>query len=447
LSAAVLYDSSGEVFGAIESIRDITDRKRAIDELKDAKEAAEAAVRSKSEFLANMSHEIRTPLNAVVGLTGLLLSADLTTEQRDYVETVQSSGHSLLSVINDILDFSKIEGGKMEMESQPFFLGDCINVAKDLVDGIAAEKGLILKFYMDDLVPATIIGDVTRLRQVVLNILSNAVKFTDEGMVEISISGKPIKSVIAAKNGRIKKRGNLAKDRSSDRLNQSAMTSWYEIHFTIKDTGIGIPKEKLDRLFQSFSQIDSSTTRKYGGTGLGLAISKRLVEMMGGKIWVESEIGIGSTFHFTILTKAATHELMPIESNATFGRTINKADRSKPLSILLAEDNAVNQKVALQMLKRIGYYADVAANGLEVLQALERQPYDLVLMDVQMPEMDGIDAARKIRELWPNGPRIIAITAYALDGDREKCLQAGMDDYIAKPIQFDELKMAIEKRV
>ena len=416
-SAAVLYDSAGNIFGAIESIRDITEQKQAEDRLIEAKEAAEAAARSKSDFLANMSHEIRTPLNAVLGLTGLLLNSDLNAQERDYVETVRSSGNTLLSVINEILDFSKIEGGKMELESQPFHLRECIAVAVDLVKAAADQKGLVMKYGLDESIPAYFKGDVTRLRQVLVNLLSNAVKFTNDGTIEISVTAKPIQTT----NGK-----------------------QYELHFSISDTGIGIPEEKLDRLFQSFSQVDSTTTRKYGGTGLGLAISRRLVELMGGEIWVVSQPGSGSTFHFTITAEEAEEISIPVDSCAEKAKT-PASGKKGTLRILLAEDNAINQMVALQMLKRLGYSADVAGNGLEVLQAIERQPYDVVLMDVQMPEMDGLVAAQEIRKLWPRGPRIIAITAYALKGDRERCLAAGMDDYISKPIVIEELRRVLEE--
>jgi PAS domain S-box-containing protein len=415
-SAAVLYDSAGNVFGAIESIRDITEQKQAEDLLIEAKEAAEAAARSKSDFLANMSHEIRTPLNAVLGLTGLLLNSDLNAQERDYVETVRSSGNTLLSVINEILDFSKIEGGKMELESQPFHLRECIAVAVDLVKAAADQKGLVMKYGLDEAIPAYFKGDVTRLRQVLVNLLSNAVKFTHAGTIEISVTAKPIHTT----NSRL-----------------------YELHFSISDTGIGIPEEKLDRLFQSFSQVDSTTTRKYGGTGLGLAISRRLVELMGGEIWVVSRPKLGSTFHFTIPAEEAEEISIPVDSCAEKAKTQSRR-KNGTLRILLAEDNAINQMVAIQMLKRLGYSADVAGNGLEVLQAIERQPYDVVLMDVQMPEMDGLVAAQEIRKLWPKGPRIIAITAYALKGDRERCLAAGMDDYISKPIVIEELRRVLE---
>lgn len=519
--------------------------------LQQEKDKAEQASRAKSEFLANMSHEIRTPLNAVIGMTSLLLNTATTEEQNEFVETIRTSGDSLLMIINDILDFSKIEAGSLELEEQPFDLSRCIKESLDFIGAVAKEKNLELIYLIDSSVPSYIVGDVTRLRQILVNLLSNAAKFTAKGEIFISVTSRP---------------------RSGDGMG---------LCFSVKDTGIGIPANKMDRLFRSFSQVDASTTRVYGGTGLGLAISKKLAEMMGGTMWAESDEGVGTTFHFSISVQEAeisnqydsAHRRpvlndkvsLIIDDNATNRRILTlqaeswgmrpiavasgpealnwleentpdivitdmqmpvmdgvmltseirrkhapaalpvvmltsigckpegvkqlefSAYLSKPvqpsrlhdtlmdifekkwpakyitfqpervldstfatrypLRMLLAEDNAVNQKVATRILEQLGYRVDLVANGIEAVEACQRQTYDVVFMDIQMPEMDGIEATAAIRrKIQPeNQPHIIAMTANALVGDREKYLNAGMDDYVSKPVRIDDLIAALEQ--
>ncbi len=393
---------------------DISERKRTEEELKSAMEAAQAAARAKSDFLANMSHEIRTPMNAVIGMTSLLSETNLNKDQMEYLETIRTSGHALLAIINDILDFSKIERGMIELEYKPIHIQDCIKEALSLISSQASEKGLKLHYKPEGYIPETIVGDAARIRQVLVNLLSNAVKFTEEGNIEVQA---------------------LASELSEDS---------YELHISVRDTGIGISQETSARLFQPFSQADASTSRKYGGTGLGLAISKRLVELMGGRIWVESKEGKGSTFHFTIQVNVSDSPPETLKPTLACKDKLREKE-ARDLHILLAEDNLINQRIAILMLRKLGYIADSVANGIEVIDALDKQKYDLILMDVQMPEMDGLEATREIRKRWPSdGPRIVALTAHAIEGDKEKCLEAGMDDYLCKPISLESLKAALE---
>ncbi|WP_286878076.1 PAS domain-containing hybrid sensor histidine kinase/response regulator, partial [Methanosaeta sp. UBA458] len=421
-SASALYDSNGDYWGAIESIRDITDRKRVEEELQRSKEMAESATRAKSEFLANMSHEIRTPMNAVIGLTELLMDEKdekLTSAQRECVEMIRISGDTLLSIINNILDLTKIEANMTELEHRPIDVKGCIESSMDLVSGSVGDKRIKFSYKIEENVPQFIMGDPTRLCQILINLLNNALKFTEQGEIAVSVS------------------------------NTNLDDGGYEIHFAVKDTGIGIPEDKMSRLFRSFSQVDASTARKYGGTGLGLAISKKLTEMMNGRMWVESAVGVGSVFHFTIRADPIIGEPLDLskpDNLYAHGKQIKDLERSNSeLNILLAEDNVVNQIVTKKMLSKLGYNADVASSGIEALKALEKKRYDLVFMDVQMPEMDGLEAAREIRRRWPEGgPKIIAVTASAFKGDQEMCLAAGMDGYIMKPTKIEAIREALQ---
>lgn len=392
---------------------DITDMRNFAFE-HEARKKAEEAVETKARFLANVSHEIRTPLNGILGMANLLVDHVADNDSAHKVRIIQNCGETLLALINDILDFSKLEAGKVVLEDKPFELSSSVQDIVDLLAPKASEKGLLLQYKIEDSVPNWVFGDTTRLRQVLLNLIGNAIKFTAQGEVLVSVTSHPIENKV------------------------------HEIRFAVIDTGIGIDSEGQKKLFRSFSQIDAGIARKFGGTGLGLSISKGLVEAMGGEIGVNSSAGKGSEFYFSVVFKEAkAHTLIKRDLGSDLGQDMGKLF---PLKILLAEDSRVNQLVAIGYLKKFGYVTDVAGNGLEVIEALKRKNYDIILMDCHMPEMDGFETTREIYKRWPDRrPKIIAATASTMEEDRRMCEKVGMDDMLPKPITLSGLVGILRK--
>ncbi len=404
----------GQLIGRLWTFVDVTQSRHYAQQLTAAKEAAEAASAAKAAFLATMSHEIRTPMNGIIGMSALALDTRLTDEQREYLNWVHSSAESLLAILNDILDFSKIEAGRLDLENVPFDLNDLVRQTVGLFSSQAASKQVRLNAEIEDGLPPLVSGDPVRLRQILSNLLSNALKFTSEGAVTLRVAGLP--------------------DQHPGRV---------RLHFSVTDTGVGIPADKLDLIFTPFSQADNTIARRFGGTGLGLTIAHRLVQIMEGRIWVESEEGKGSAFHFDIPLGVAEKKARLEQRNDVAHRTGAR--------ILVAEDTPVNQRLAQALLGKRGYVITLANDGLEAISLFQSHPFDLVLMDMQMPNMDGLEATRVIRD-WEGARQqaripIIAMTANAMEADRELCRAAGMDDFIAKPFSANEMLAVVARHI
>ncbi|MBV9656948.1 MAG: response regulator [Verrucomicrobia bacterium] len=444
-------DGEGKLLYYMGSVEDITSRRYASVAQAQAADAAIENAKLKSEFLSTMSHEIRTPMHGIIGMANLLLNTQLSGEQEELARLIGTCGDNLLALVNNILDFSKIESGGMEIHLAPFALEDCTRGSLGPLAVVANEKDVKLSCEIDSRIPPVLISDAAWLRQIFNNLVSNGLKFTPAGgSIDITITGDPLDPA------------DLPEHVAAALVPYPDAVPWM-FHFTVRDTGVGIPEEKLHRLFKPFSQADAATSRKYGGTGLGLAICHRLCEMMGGSIWLESEVGLGTSFEFTVKSAALPEgATLPVPAalpavaaaaaaisagSATAGGVNgHEAPAAPALTILLVEDNRVNQRVAMGLLRQHGYTADLAENGIEALRACEKRDYDVILMDVQMPEMDGLEATRQLRARQaPNevGPYIIAMTANALAGDRELCLNAGMDEYVTKPVTGKQLQATL----